>query len=568
MRTPYDLLVVGGGVQGTAIARDAAGRGLTVKLVERGDLACETSGASSKLIHGGLRYLEHGKLALVREALRERELLLGAAPHLVRPLRFVMPHGGSTHAAIAGRPAWKVRLGLFLYDHLGGARSLPGSERVALRGHPLGSGLRPEWTRGFAYSDALTDDARLVVHLARDAAAHGAHIATRTALVAARRVQHLWEVDLRATEGAGAGDAHGKTTPGGSPRITAEGDGLAVTETVTARALVNAAGPWAGQLLGGAIPSARPAPLRLVQGVHVVVPRLHAGDHGLILPQADGRVVFVIPFERDWSLVGTTEVVVGRDPDAAGITAAEIELLMGATGAYLDRRWDADDIAWSTCGIRPLYDDGSGDPSQNTREDVLQLDRCGGAPLLTVIGGKLTTHRRVAERALEKLTPLLPLCAPAWTARARLPGGDVDADRLAAQLRDRWPRLAGGTIDDVVRRHGSGARDILEAAERDAAGGACVYLAPGLLAAEVDHFVAHEWARTVDDVLWRRSKAGLVADEAAVAVIRRRLATAGGPGRGTVGGAVGGAVGGNVGGDGAGVAEDVTTAASRVDPAR
>ena len=382
----FDLLIVGGGINGVGIARDAAGRGLKVLLCEKGDLAGATSSASSKMIHGGLRYLEYGAFRLVREALAEREVLLRTAPHLVRPMRFVLPNGPDS------RSRWIVRLGLFLYDRLGGARTLPGSSSVDLRYGAFAAPLRDWVTSGFVYSDCVVDDARLTVASARDAARHGAEILTHAAFLRARR-------------------------EGGAWRATLAGENTAKRE-VTARVLVNAGGPWAAEVraLAGLT---GPARLRLDKGSHIVVRRLYEGDHAYLLQNDDRRVVFAIPFERDYTLVGTTESQ-AASPEAEPVTDAEIAYLCRAVGRWFKRAPAPAEIIRSFSGVRPLYDDGSGDPSETSRDYVFELDD-SGPPCLSVFGGKITTYRRLAEAALGRLAPHLPGMGPPWTAEAMLP---------------------------------------------------------------------------------------------------------------------------------------------------
>jgi len=488
----FDLAIVGGGIHGACLARDATGRGLSVLLVERGDLGGETSSASSKLIHGGLRYLEHLELRLVREALAEREILLATAPHLVRPLRFVLPLPSDA------RPAWMVRFGLALYDRMGGRGALPGSHAVRLPGTPWGAPLRPAFERGFLYWDARADDARLVLANALDAAARGADVRPRTELLSARRDAGLWRLRL-------APRPVGGRMPLGVARTAGE---------ATARALVNAAGPWTAEVQSERLACRSARRLRLVRGSHVVVPRLHAGDHAYILQQPDRRVVFVLPFGDDASVLGTTEVVVDR-PGPARIDAAETAYLCAAAARYLRDAPTPRDVLASWSGVRPLLDDGRASTSAVSRDYALDLD-AAGAPLLSVWGGKLTTCRRLAERALDLLAPQVGAARGAWTAHAPLPGGDLPAGRdanaraaaAADALRRQFADVSPGLAAALVARHGTRARELLSI------GGAGRELAPGLHAAELDWCVRREWALTAEDVLWRRSKAGLRATEA------------------------------------------------------
>jgi len=489
----YDLLVVGGGIQGVCLARDAAGRGLRVLLVERGDLAGETSSASSKLIHGGLRYLEQGALRLVRESLREREVLLRGARHLVRPLRFVLPCTPWT------RPRWQLRLGLWAYDHLGGAGSLEPSEAVDLHASPYGRGLLPALRHGFVYGDCATDDARLVVSVARAAAELGAVVRTRTECLGAERDGERWRVELR-------------ERPAGA-RLPARLD------EVSARVLVNATGPWAAAFREQLLPGEGRVGLRLVQGSHIVLPRLLPGDHALTLTGEDGRVVFVLPWGSAHSLVGTTELALpaGAAPGAPAPTPGEIDYLCRAVACALQDPPTPADVVGSFAGIRPLVDDGRGDAHATSREDVLELlAGPGDAPLLSVFGGKLTTARRVAERCLERLAPWLRTTRGPWTRHAPLPGGATDPAAVRRELIARGTGLPSTTLDALVARHGDRALQLV-----DRPGGLGDELAPGLHEGEVAHMVEHEWARSADDVLLRRSRVGLLAD------IRQRAAVAG-----------------------------------------
>jgi glycerol-3-phosphate dehydrogenase len=475
VREVFDLAVIGGGVNGTGIARDAAGRGLSVLLLEQGDLASGTSSASTKLIHGGLRYLEHRAFRLVRESLAEREVLLRAAPHIVRPLRFVLPH----HAGL--RPARLIRLGLFLYDHLDGRRLLPPTRVLDLRRDPAGVPLRPEYVRGFEYSDCWVDDARLVVLNARDAAARGADIRTRTRCTGARRADGMW-------------------------RLALDGGGEAC-----ARVLVNAAGPYVSRVLAGVIGETGAKRVRLVKGSHIVVLRLAAHDRCYIFQNSDGRVCFAIPYEHDFTLIGTTDEDFSGDPARVASTPAEEAYLCDAVSAYLRRPIDPSDIVWRYAGVRPLLDDGASKAQDATREYVLELDAPGGAAaVLSVFGGKLTTYRRLAEAAMAKLAPYFAGMRGNWTAHAALPGGDFPWDAASAvqdDLRRRWPFLPDMTARRLVRAYGTLAGDMLGDAREAADLGRC--FGADLSEREVDWLMRTEWARTADDVLWRRSKLGL-----------------------------------------------------------
>ena len=480
---PFDLLVVGGGINGVGIARDAAGRGLSVLLVEQDDLASHTSSWSSKLIHGGLRYLEHYEFRLVRESLLEREVLLRAAPHVVAPLEFVLPHSPEQ------RPAWMIRIGLFLYDHLGGRKRLPASRRVALEGTPYGSPLQPWVKAAFSYADCRVDDSRMVVLNAIDARERGADIRTRTRCVGAERGREGWSV-----------------------RIEDRRSGR--QQTIETRVLVNAAGPWVSHLLQDVLGTDTRNRVRLVKGSHIVTPRLHDGAHAYILQNDDGRIVFVIPYEQDFSLIGTTDEGFSGDPAKAAITAEETDYLCRVVNRYFKRQIEASDVVWSFAGVRPLYDDASADPSAVTRDYVFDLDtRDGAAPLLSVFGGKLTTYRKLAEHALEKLQPVMGFSAGNWTADAVLPGGDIDGldpERYAAELRRGRPWLPEATARRLARSYGSRATYVLASAET--AGDLGIDLGSGLSEAELGYLVREEWAQEAQDVLWRRSKLGLHAE--------------------------------------------------------
>ncbi|MDR5651707.1 glycerol-3-phosphate dehydrogenase [Ruixingdingia sedimenti] len=505
---PIDLFVIGGGVNGCGIARDAAGRGLTVDLAEAGDLAQATSSASTKLFHGGLRYLEYFEFRLVREALAEREVLLAAMPHISHPLRFVLPldpamrFDAETPASrlisaalpwLRGRrPAWMIRLGLFLYDHMGGRRILPGTRRLDLRHDPAGAALRPGLRRAYEYSDCWVEDARLVVLNARDAAARGARIRTRTRVTAARREGALW-------------------------RITTEGpEGRAETH---ARALVNAAGPWAEGMARTITGRDGPAHVRLVRGSHIVTRRLFGHDRCYILQGSDGRIVFAIPFEQDFTLIGTTDIDHPGPPEDAHCTAAERDYLCAAASRWFARPVTPADVVWTYAGVRPLYDDGAGPARAATRDYVLTLDT-QGPPLLTVFGGKITTYRRLAEAALARLAPHLPQARGAWTAGAPLPGGDFPPDgapALRARLMADHPFLTAPWAARLIRTYGTEARAVLDGAR------APQDLGPDfgatLTGAELRWLMTREYARTAEDAVWRRTKLGLRLSAGQIAAI-------------------------------------------------
>jgi glycerol-3-phosphate dehydrogenase len=491
---PVDLLVVGGGVNGTGIARDAAGRGLKVVLCEQDDLARYTSSASSKLIHGGLRYLEHHEFRLVREALIEREVLLRAAPHIIWPLRFILPHDRGQ------RPAWLIRLGLLLYDHLGGRKLLPGSEAIDLRADSVGGPLKPEFKTGFAYADCFVDDSRLVVLNALDAKERGAEILTRTRCIAARRANGYWYAELD----AGGGRPH---------------------RLVRAHALVNAAGPWVSSFLNEQLQMPAPSDLRLVKGGHIIVPRLYDHPCPYILQHTDRRVVFVIPYERKFTLIGTTDVDYPDEPGAVDIDDDETDYLCAAVSRYFREPLTPDQVEWSYAGVRPLYDDASRDVSAITRDYVFDLDEPeDDAPLLSVFGGKITTSRKLAEHALEQLRPAMRFGAGPWTAGASLPGGDLPGANFEAfvaclQAERAWlpPELARR----YARAYGTRVNAFLDGAR--SLGGLGEPLGNGLYEAEVDYLVREEWARTAEDILFRRSKLGLHVSAATAARLRAWL---------------------------------------------
>jgi glycerol-3-phosphate dehydrogenase len=482
----YDLAIIGGGVNGCGIARDAAGRGLSVILAEAGDLGGATSSASTKLIHGGLRYLEYWEFRLVAEALAEREVLLRIAPHIIWPLEFVLPH--ESHL----RPAWMIRTGLFLYDRLGGKTSLPRSRAVALEPQGYGKGLNEDFARGFAYFDCWVDDARLVVLNARSAVQKGAVVLPRTRCVRAERGGGEWHVEL---------------------------EGPAGRRFVTARAVVNAAGPWVKSVLDDVVRVQTPGRVRLVKGSHIVVPRIHDRRHAYILQNPDRRIVFMIPYEREFTLIGTTDVPVeaGEEPRASG---DEVNYLCEAASRYAEKPITPADVVWSYSGVRPLYDDGTPNPSAVTRDYHLVLDRGapGEAPILSVFGGKITTYRRLAEHALKDLEPWFPH-TESWTATEPLPGGDFHRgnensgfDDLFEELSNRYERLPGSLIARLARRHGTLASQVLGDAKTETDLG--LFFGGSLYEREARWMVDHEWAREPDDVLWRRTKAGLHMSEA------------------------------------------------------
>jgi glycerol-3-phosphate dehydrogenase len=468
----FDLAIIGGGINGAGIARDASGRGLSVLLVEQGDLASGTSSASTKLIHGGLRYLELYEFRLVRESLTEREVLLRAAPHIIWPLRFVLPYRAG------GRPWWMLRAGLFLYDHLGGRKLLPPTRALDLRNDAAGEPLRDDLRRGFEYSDCWVDDARLVALTARDAADRGADIRTRTRCEAARTEDGLWALRL-------SGGAEER-----------------------AKVLVNAAGPSVSHVLSDIVRHDEPTRVRMVKGSHIVVKRLFAHDRCYILQNPDGRICFAIPYQNDFTLIGTTDEDYVGDPANVTISDGEIAYLCGAVSAWFRQPVTPADIVWTYAGIRPLRDDGSSAAQEATRDYVFEMS--GTPPVLSVFGGKITTFRRLAEAAMERIAPLFPGLKPRWTASAALPGGDFPWDGFAA-LRDdllrRYPFLPEATATRLTRAHGTRAVPLLGDARSMADLGQV--FGADLTEREVDWLVRTEWARTAADVLWRRSKLGL-----------------------------------------------------------
>lgn len=484
----YDIAVIGGGINGAGVARDAAGRGLKVLLAEQNDFASATSSASTKLIHGGLRYLEYYEFRLVSESLGEREVLLRIAPHIIWPLEFVLPH--EKHL----RPAWMIRAGLFLYDHIGGRTSLPKSRGVRLDPGGHGAGLKPEFSRGFAYYDAWVDDARLVVLTLSSARAHGATVLARTRCTGARREGDAWQVTLR-------DQASGKE------------------REVRARILVNAAGPWVKSLLDRELKIDSPGQVRLVKGSHIVVPRIHDKRYAYILQNPDRRVVFMIPYEREFTLIGTTDVQVAEKDLPPAISPDEIAYLCAAASRYSARAVTTDQVVWSYSGVRPLYDDGSEDPSAITRDYVLLLDE-SGPPLLSVFGGKITTYRKLAEHVMDKLARWIPAYRP-WTHAEALPGGDFggrDFQTVLAEVRARYAGLDPHWLARLLRRHGTLIGKILDNARAEADLGE--NFGGGLCERELAYLAEHEWAHTAEDILWRRTKCGLHMSEAQ----RRRVA--------------------------------------------
>lgn len=472
-----DLLVIGGGINGVGIARDAAGRGISVLLCEKDDLAAHTSSASTKLIHGGLRYLEHYAFRLVRKALQEREVLLRLAPHIARPLRFVVPHDASL------RPMWMIRAGLFMYDHLARRNRLKASEALDLRVHETGVPLKRDYRAGFAYSDLWVEDARLVVLNVIDAAERGATIMTRTRCDSLERGAEGWLARLVGADGV-------------------------VTE-VGAKVVVNAAGPWVSSFLERSTPVRSKRAVRLIKGSHIVVRKLYDHAYAYLFQNPDGRIIFTIPFEDDFTLIGTTDLEYLGDPQKIEIDQAEIEYLCAMANRFLAGSITPQDVVWSYAGVRPLLEDESSDASAVTRDYTLDLDD-SQAPILSVFGGKLTTFRKLGEEALAIVAPLLGKSPRPWTGTAPLPGGDLpdgDLERFGAQFAQRFPWVPEATARRWCRSYGTRVGQLIGAATTLAELGEEPL--PGLYAREIDYLIEHEWARTAEDILWRRTRLGL-----------------------------------------------------------
>jgi glycerol-3-phosphate dehydrogenase len=485
----YDIFIAGGGINGCGIARDAVGRGFSVFLAEMKDLASGTSSGSTKLIHGGLRYLEHYEFRLVREALMEREVLWSVAPHIIWPLRFVLP----LHKAM--RPAWLIRLGLFLYDHIGGRKALPATKVLNLESDPAGRPLKPGFRKAFEYSDCWVNDARLVALNARDAADRGAVIRTRTKVISARREGGFWS-------------------------ITTEDLVTGRTETVQARLFVNAAGPWVDKLLQGAVGN-NASNVRLVQGSHIVIRKKFSDSRAYFFQNNDGRIFFAIPYEDDFTLIGTTDQDYKGDPADVVISDAEIDYLCAGASEYFREPVTRADMVWSYSGVRPLYDDGASKAQEATRDYVLKAEGAAGEPqLINVFGGKITTYRRLAESMLEKIEEVLGKRGRPWTAGATLPGGDFDKEgfeSLLVKLRRDYPFLSEAHGRRLVRLYGTRAWRILDGAKSIADLGQV--FGSDLTEAEVAYLADNEWAREADDVLWRRTKLGLKVDPGAAGAI-------------------------------------------------
>ncbi|WP_253949369.1 glycerol-3-phosphate dehydrogenase [Mangrovicoccus sp. HB161399] len=515
MTPDYDLLIIGGGINGCGIARDAAGRGMKVALAEMNDLASATSSASTKLFHGGLRYLEFFEFRLVREALIEREVLLRAMPHIAWPMRFVLPYHrdmrfesqtptskllSTVMPWMKGRrPAWLIRFGLFLYDHLGGRKILPGTRNVDLQTDKAGKPLKDKFAKAYEYSDCWVQDSRLVVLNARDAEAKGAEIWTRTKLVGAERKDDHWVATLEDSE-------------------------TGATRQVSAKMLVNAAGPWVGETLKDVLHVETPDRVRLVRGSHIVVPKLHGHDRAYFFQGEDGRIIFAIPYESDFTLIGTTDKEHG-DPDQRPVcTEEEAGYLCRFASQYFEAPVKREDVVWTYSGVRPLYDDGASSATAATRDYTLKLET-SGAPLLNVFGGKITTYRRLAEHALEKIADVLKVDAPAWTAGAPLPGGDFPVDGVGAlvtELRRSFPFLSESWALRLVRAYGTEAREMLEGARDPADLGRG--FGSTLTEREVSWLMDREYACHAEDVLWRRGKMGLRLDAAEAAALEAWMA--------------------------------------------
>ena len=474
----YDLLIIGGGINGTAIARDAAGRGLKVLLCERDDLAGHTSSASTKLIHGGLRYLEYYEFNLVRHALKEREVMLRAAPHIIWPMRFVLPYDKGL------RPAWMLRTGLFLYDHIGGREMLPGSKSLKLDKAPHLGVLESRFKTGFEYSDCWVDDARLVVLYAIDAAHHGADIRTRTEVLSVKTTGRGYSADIK---------QNGKI------------------ETIHAKGVVNAAGPWVDEVLGKIKPSDNEQSLRLVTGSHIVTKKLFDGDHAYLFQNADNRVIFAIPYEHDYTLIGTTDKPYDLSEGPVKISEEEISYLCEAASEYFENDISPADVVWTYAGVRPLYDDKKADASAVTRDYVLDIEELSEeAPFMSVYGGKITTSRRLGEQAMQELAKYFKNAGDDWTESALLPGGDLydaDFDRFFTDMQKRYPALN----EDLLKRlcHAYGTRITLILGDGKTQPDLGQNFGAGLYEIEAKYLINHEWATSAEDILWRRSKLGL-----------------------------------------------------------
>ncbi len=475
----YDMVVIGGGINGAGIARDAAGRGLRVMLCEKDDIAQHTSSASTKLIHGGLRYLEHYDFLLVRHALQEREVLLRAAPHIIWPLRFILPH----HNAL--RPKWLIRLGLFLYDHIGGRKLLPKSHSVNLAEHETGKALKSTYNSGFEYSDCWVQDARLVTLNVMDAAARGCDVRVRTEVTDLVRKDGSWVVHLK--------------------------DHFSNKKNkVSARLVVNASGPWVEKTLDLDEQHDSKHGVRLVKGSHVVVPKLFDHPYTYIFQNADNRVLFAVPYENDFTLLGTTDVEVNDEPGKESIEQKEVDYICNAVSEYFDKPIDPSTVVWTYSGVRPLYDDASENASKVTRDYKLDFDVRKNAPVLSVYGGKITTYRKLAEEVVDMTRTHLTTSTGEWTADEHLPGGDIpnaDFDAFVTEQRKAYGWLDEVVFNDYARNYGTLMGQLIGTARSMSELGE--HFGGPLYQSEVDYLVKHEWARSAEDILWRRTKKGL-----------------------------------------------------------
>lgn len=498
--TPFDLFIIGGGINGCGIARDAAGRGMSVALAEMNDLASATSSASTKLFHGGLRYLEYFEINLVRHALKERETLLKAMPHISWPMRFVLPYhkdmrfeGGTPTSKLLGifmpwmrgrRPAWLIRLGLFLYDNLGGRKILPGAKMISLHDTPEGAPLQPQFQKAFEYSDCWVEDSRLVVLNARDAEQRGANIMVRTKVLSAAREGDLWEI------------------------VTENADGD--TRTHQAKMLINAGGPWVGDIIQSKVRVNSREGVRLVRGSHIVTPRLFDHEKCYFFQGTDGRIIFAIPYETDFTLIGTTDAD-HQDPEVKPVcTPEEQTYLLNFANSYFKQQLTDKDVVWTYSGVRPLYDDGASSAAAATRDYTLKVESAGGAPILNIFGGKITTYRKLAEDTMDKVAPFFPGMKDHWTAEVALPGGDFgvdEVDTLISKLQKDYPFLNAKWARRLIRAYGTESWNILGDAKTQEDLG--TDFGATLTEPEVRWLMAHEYARTAQDVIWRRSKLGL-----------------------------------------------------------
>jgi len=479
-----DLFVIGGGINGAGIARDAAGRGLSVIMCEKDDLAQGTSSRSGKLVHGGLRYLEYYEFRLVREALIEREVLLNSASHIIWPMRFVLPHSPND------RPAWLVRLGLFLYDNLGGRKRLPGTRSLDLRRDPEGAAVLDEYTKGFEYSDCWVDDSRLVVLNAVDAAERGAKIFTRTACSSIRRDNGKWAIEMRDTRSG-------------------------VVTKVSAKAVINAGGPWVNDIIGRVAGTNSSRSVRLVKGSHIIVPKFWSGQNAYLVQNNDKRVIFINPYEGDMALIGTTDIPYDGAPEKVAADESEIDYLLKVVNRYFKEKLRRSDVIESFSGVRPLFDDGKGNPSAVTRDYVFDLDETGGAPLLNVFGGKITTFRKLSEHAIQRLAGFFPDMKGDWTAGATLPGGEIpNADYVTFfdTLRAAYPWMPRDLAGHYGRLYGARTKDVV--GDATSLAGLGRHFGGYLYEAEVHYLVRKEWAQTAEDVIWRRTKERLRMSEA------------------------------------------------------